>query len=113
MEIQAYQAEQGSDVQVLEIEGRIDAKTASEIEQELNSLKERQIVKIIIDFSAVNYISSGGLRVFLTALKWTKAGNGDLKLASLEKNVEKIFKLAGFTKIFNIFPDVNNALAAF
>ena len=91
MEVRVRQSEQQADVHVVEIEGRIDAKTASKIEQELNSLKECQVVKIIIDFSAVNYISSGGLRVFLTALKWAKAGNGDLKLASLEKNVEKNF----------------------
>ena len=113
MEVQVRQSDKQDDVHILEIEGRIDAKTASDIEQELNVLKEHHVVKIIIDFSAVNYISSGGLRVFLTALKWAKAGNGDLKLACLEKNVEKIFKLAGFTKIFNIFPDVDNALQAF
>ncbi len=113
MEVRVRQSKEYDEVHVLEVEGRIDAKTASDIEQELNSLKEQHIVKIIIDFSAVNYISSGGLRVFLTALKWAKAGNGDLKLACLGKNVEKIFKLAGFTKIFNIFPDVDHAIEAF
>ncbi len=113
MNIKRRRAEQDEDIHILEIEGRIDMKTASEIEHELDSLKEANIVKIIIDFSAVNYISSGGLRVFLTALKWTKAGNGDLKLVSLEKNVEKIFRLAGFTKIFNILPDAENAVQAF
>ncbi len=113
MNIKRRRAEQDEDIYILEIEGRIDMKTASEIERELDSLKEANIVKIIIDFSAVNYISSGGLRVFLTALKWTKAGNGDLKLVSLEKNVEKIFRLAGFTKIFNILPDAENAVQAF
>jgi len=51
--------------------------------------------------------------VFLTALKWTKSGNGDLKLAQMENNVEKIFKLAGFTKIFNIFPSLQEAVNAF
>ncbi len=113
MDVKIRQAEQNAEVHIVEIEGRIDAKTASDIENELNSLKEKQAVKIIIDFSRVNYISSGGLRVFLSALKWTKAGNGDLKLACMEQNVEKIFKLAGFTKIFNILPDIDSALNAF
>ncbi len=113
MEIRIRQAEQQEAVQILEIEGRIDAKTATDVEHALNTLKENNVVKIIVDFSGVNYISSGGLRVFLTALKWAKAGNGDVKLACLEQNVEKIFKLAGFTKIFNILPDVESALAAF
>ena len=113
MEIRIRCAEQREDVHIVEIDGRIDAKTATDIEQELNALKEKQAVKIIVDFARVNYISSGGLRVFLSALKWTKAGNGDLKLVSLEPNVEKIFKLAGFTKIFNILPDIQSALNAF
>ena len=113
MEVRIRRPEQQEDIHILEIEGRIDAKTASEIESELNTLKEKNFVKIIVDFSGVNYISSGGLRVFLTALKWTRAGSGDLKLVNLEKNVEKIFKLAGFTKIFNIMEDVETALQAF
>jgi anti-anti-sigma factor len=113
MNIQIRQAEQNEEIHILEIEGRIDMKTASEIEAELDTLKKANVVKIIVDFSGVNYISSGGLRVFLTALKWTKAGNGDLKLVSLEKNVEKIFRLAGFTKIFNILPDAESAIQAF
>lgn len=113
MNIQLRCAEQNEEIHIVEIEGRIDMKTASDIEHELDALKNANVVKIIIDFSAVNYISSGGLRVFLTALKWTKAGNGDLKLVSLEKNVEKIFRLAGFTKIFNILPDVESAIQAF
>lgn len=113
MEIRVQCLEDYQDISIVEIEGRIDAKTASDIEQELITLQEQNRSKIIVDFSQVNYISSGGLRVFLTALKWTRANNGDLKLVSLEKNVEKIFKLAGFTKIFNIMPDKESALQAF
>ena len=113
MDVNVRQAGQNADVHIVEIEGRIDAKTASDIENELNALKEKQVVKIIVDFARVNYISSGGLRVFLSALKWAKAGNGDLKLVNMEQNVEKIFKLAGFTKIFNILPNIDSALHAF
>lgn len=113
MDVNVRQAGQNADVHIVEIEGRIDAKTATDIENELNALKEKQAVKIIVDFARVNYISSGGLRVFLSALKWAKAGNGDLKLVNMEQNVEKIFKLAGFTKIFNILPNIDSALHAF
>lgn len=113
MEIRVHRSEQHEDVHILEIEGRIDTKTASDVENELNTLQENNAVKIVVDFSEVNYISSGGLRVFLTALKWARSSNGDVKLVNLEKNVEKIFKLAGFTKIFNILPDMESALQSF
>ena len=113
MEVRVHCSEYKDDVHIVEIDGRIDAHTAPDIEKELNVLKENNVVKIIVNFANVSYISSGGLRVFLTALKWARAGNGDLKLVELEKNVEKIFKLAGFTKIFNIMSDMQSAVDAF
>ncbi|MDY0091756.1 MAG: STAS domain-containing protein [Candidatus Vecturithrix sp.] len=113
MEVRVHSADKKPDVYIMEIEGRIDTHTAAKVEEELQSLKEKNVVKIIVDFEKVNYISSGGLRVFLTALKWTRAQSGDLKLVNLVPNVEKIFKLAGFTKIFNILNDRENALEAF
>lgn len=113
MEVQVRLCEQQDDIYIVEIGGRIAVDTAADVEEELNALQDKNVSKIIVDFARVNYISSGGLRVFLTALKRTRAHNGDLKLVNLEPNVEKIFKLAGFTKIFNILPDVDSAVAAF
>lgn len=113
MEVRVHRAEGQKDVQIVEIEGRIDAHTAPEVEKALTALLAMGAVRIIVDFTQVNYISSGGLRVFLTALKQTRANNGDLKLVRLIPNVEKIFKLAGFTKIFNIMSDVESALNVF
>ncbi len=113
MEVRIRHSEGQEDVHIVEIEGKIDAYTAPEVEKALQALLEKGVVKIIVDFAQVNYISSAGLRVFLTALKQTRANNGDLKLVNLIPNVEKIFKLAGFTKIFNIMSDVASALNAF
>ena len=113
MEVRVRRSDEQEDVHVVEIEGRIDARTAPEVEEALQALLEKNFYKIIVDFTQVNYISSGGLRVFLTVLKQTRSNNGDLKLVNLIPNVEKIFKLAGFTKIFNIIGDVESALNAF
>jgi len=113
MEVRVRRSDRQKDIHIVEIEGRIDAHTAPDVEKELKTLLDDGFVKIVIDFSQVNYISSGGLRVFLTALKQTRANNGDLKLVNLISNVEKIFKLAGFTKIFNIMNDVESALNTF
>ena len=113
MEVQVRCSEKRADVYIIGIDGRIDTHTAAEVEKELEVLKKDNAANLVVDFTKVNYISSGGLRVFLTALKWTRANSGDLKLASLVPNVEKIFKLAGFTKIFNIMDDVNAAIDAF
>lgn len=113
MVVQVRQAQQQSDVYIVEVEGKIAADTAPIVEETLKTLLDEEKVRIIVDFSKVSYISSAGLRVFLTALKQARAKNGDVKLVSLIPNVEKIFKLAGFTKIFTIMEDVESAVAAF
>ena len=100
MEVRGNYSEKKLDVYVIEIEGRIDAHTAPKVEEELQHLKEKDVVKVIVDFEKVNYISSGGLRVFLTALKWTRAQSGDLKLVNLMPNVEKIFQVSGIHQNF-------------
>jgi anti-anti-sigma factor len=110
MEIRTSRAEQQEDVRIVEVEGRIAADTTTQLENALRALLEEGAVKIIVDLGNVNYISSAGLRVFLTTLKQVKAGNGVLILVNLVPEVAKVFKLAGFTKIFTIMDDVESAL---
>lgn len=113
MDVQVRLGEQQKGIQIVEIEGKIAADTAPEVEKVLKSLLDAGTVKLIVDLAGVTYISSGGLRVFLTALKQARGKDGDVKLVKLIPNVEKIFKLAGFTKIFSIMNDVESALNAF
>lgn len=110
MEIRTRRAEQREGVRIVEVEGRIAADTTTQLEDALTALLEEGAVKIIVDLGDVNYISSAGLRVFLMTLKQVKAGSGVLILANLIPEVAKVFKLAGFTKIFTIMDDVESAL---
>jgi anti-sigma B factor antagonist len=100
------------DVRIVELEGRIAADTITELEDALAAVVAEGTHHIIIDLASVSYISSAGLRVFLSTLKSVKARNGVLILVNLHPNVAKVFKLAGFTKIFTILDDVPSALAA-
>ncbi len=54
---------------VLSISGRIDTGTAPVLEQAINRELESGHRKVLLDFSAVSYISSGGLRVLLATAK--------------------------------------------
>jgi anti-anti-sigma factor len=89
-------------IQIVEVHGRIDPSTTASFEQELNSIISKPEVRIVLNMQNVEYISSSGLRVFLTALKKVKAGKGDLKLCCLNSNVQKIFQIAGFVQLFEI-----------
>ncbi len=98
------------DVSVVSVRGRIDAATAFDMEKELNKLILANSIKIIINFNDVEYISSGGLRILLSTAKALKNKNGDLRLCQLGDHVYKVFKLAGFTTIFNIYETEDEAL---
>lgn len=66
---------------------------------------------MLVDMSKVEYISSGGLRSFLLALKEMKKRNGAMVLCCLSPSVSKVFKLSGFNTIFEIMPGRGEALA--
>jgi len=99
------------DVSIISIVGRIDTVSAPELEQEINRTIEGGTRKILLDFSGVIYISSGGLRVLLATAKKLKDPDDRYALCCLSADVHKIIRLAGFTSIFSIYPTEGEALA--
>jgi len=96
---------------ILSITGRIDTATAPTLEQAINKAIDGGNRNILLNFSAVTYISSGGLRVLLATAKKLKQPGDKYALCSLVAEVHKILKLAGFTTIFSIYPSEGEALA--
>ncbi len=101
-------------VEILVVEGRIDSGTSTVLEKKMISLIETDGVKdIIMDFSAMDYISSAGLRVLLMAAKKTGKAGGKVVLSSLCPNVREVFDISGFSSIFSIFDSQADAVKGF
>lgn len=100
-------------IAILRISGRIDSNNSSLIETEINSVIDSGGNNILADFSGVDYISSSGLRVLLSAHKKIKTLNGNMKLSGLKPFVMSVFTISGFTRIFEIYGDEKSALDAF
>ena len=99
---------------VLVVEGRIDSSTSAALEKKLITLIETDGVKdIIIDFLAMDYISSAGLRVLLMAAKKAGKLGGKVVLAGLSANVKEVFDISGFSNIFSIFASQEEAIKSF
>ena len=82
------------------LEGRLDTMTAPELEKELNaSLGSAD--SLTLDFSKLEYISSAGLRVLLSAHK-AMSGKGGMKVIHVNEIVREVFEVTGFTDILNI-----------
>lgn len=97
-------------VLILAPRGRIDAFSAKVLEDALRKAVEGGHRHLVVNLQDTEYISSGGLRVFLVTLKGMRKDEGSLRLCCLAPGVHKIFKLAGFTTIFSIYPTEQDAL---
>jgi len=97
---------------ILTITGRIDTATAPALEQAINREIENGHRSLLLNFSQVTYISSGGLRVLLATAKKLRNTGDRYALCCLAAEVQKVLKLAGFTTIFSIYSTEAEALAA-
>lgn len=102
-----------NNVEIVYINGRLDAYNSNLVEKELNELIDSGKIKIVADLSGVEYISSSGLRVMLSSLKKLNTLGGTLKLSSLQPYVMEVFEIAGFTKLFQIYSDEKEASQSF
>jgi anti-sigma B factor antagonist len=100
-----------NNIPVITVSGRIDATTSGDFKNTLDSVIDRDYANILIDLSGVEYISSVGLRILLAALKRVRPKDGDVKLASLQPFVSEVLEIAGFTKLFTVFPSQAEALS--
>jgi anti-sigma B factor antagonist len=101
-EIMEIKEKSAGNVKILALDGRLDAYSSNEVESSINTLIDGGCVKIVVNFDGVEYISSSGLRVMLASMKRVKKVQGDLKLACLKPYVKEVFDLAGFTQLFEI-----------
>ena len=92
--------EKQNGTQTFRISGRVDTTTAPILEQELKSSYEG-CTELIFDFAEVEYISSAGLRVLLSAQK-TMTKQGGMKLIHVSADIMKIFEVTGFSDILTI-----------
>jgi len=92
-------------------DARFDTVTSKEIEAKLMEIVDSGSKKILCDFSKTDYISSAGLRVMLSVAKKLQKIGGKVVLCSMKPFVYEVFKMAGFTQIFEIHETKEQALA--
>ena len=84
----------------LALEGRLDTTTAPELEKELRDALDGA-TGLTLDFAGLDYISSAGLRVLLTAHK-AMLGKGGMKVANVNEIIREVFDVTGFSDILTI-----------
>ena len=82
------------------LEGRLDTTTAPELDAALRASLDG-VTALNLDFSGLEYISSAGLRVLLSAQKIMNK-QGEMKLTNVSEPIMEIFEVTGFSDILTI-----------
>lgn len=103
--------EQDGDITIFRLGGRIDAITSPQIEKRIHTLADDGRRKFLLDFFNVDYLSSAGMRLLLSATKKLKSLGGKLIVCSVDEDVMDIIKMAGFHTIITIASNEEKAKA--
>ena len=82
------------------LEGRLDTVTAPSLEEELKANLDG-VQELVLDFQALEYISSAGLRVLLMAQK-TMNKQGSMVIRNVNETIAEVFEITGFANMLTI-----------
>lgn len=98
---------------VIALEGFVDAHTAPDFEQAIQSEIDAGHYRIIVDCAKLSYISSAGLGVFMSFVEEVRERGGDIKISGLIPKVKSTFEILGFNDLYDLVEDVPTAARKF
>lgn len=84
------------------LKGRLDTLAAQEVSKQIEDLSEHASGTIVMDCTEMSYISSSGLRLFLTLRKAAAAKGGKVIVRGISNDIRSVFMMTGFLNLFEI-----------
>lgn len=104
---------QDSQVNIVDLNGYLDAHTAPELENALTKLIDERKYNVVVNFEKLSYISSAGLGVFMAFIETMRENKGDIKFCSMSSKIYNIFDLLGFPVLYEFYNDEIEAIKKF
>ena len=98
------------DVTIVAFGGNLDSNTSPQAQQAIDGILAGGGRKMVVDFTALDYISSAGLRVLLGTAKRLRGAGCALRLFGLNETVREVFQISGFSTILAVFATEADAL---
>ncbi len=96
------------------LSGRLDVHLSADIEKGINNIFETHPESdLLVNLKDVEYMSSSGLRIFVSTMRVLKESKRKLLLCSMNTSVKKIFEVVELMDMFDIYPNEEEALKAF
>lgn len=97
---------------VLRPSGRLDSNNSPRLETALTGQLKKGNMWLFVDMTDVDYIASNGLKVLVAAWRRAREAGGDVVLCGLQPRLVEIFEMVGFDMLFDVYPNLDAALAA-
>lgn len=94
--------EKQKEVVTVYLKGRLDTLASQEVSKQLEPLTEDASGTIILDCTEMSYISSSGLRIFLTLRKAAAEKGGKVIVRGISNDIRSVFMMTGFLNLFEI-----------
>ncbi|MBN2183692.1 MAG: anti-sigma factor antagonist [Candidatus Krumholzibacteriota bacterium] len=111
--IEAGTVGQRGEITVLNLTGVVDTVSCLRLRDVLNDLLDNGSVKLVIDMSKVEYVSSAGWGIFASRIDELRSRGGDMKIFGMDPEVDGIFHMLGFDVIIRSFGIFSEALDDF
>ena len=99
---------------VIYLTGRLDVHLSADVELGINKIiKDEPECHLLLNLDDVEYMSSSGLRIFVSTMRILKDNKKKLKLCNINSAVKKIFEVVELMEMFDIYESEQSALEAF
>ena len=94
--------EQKDQILVAQLAGRLDTAVSQEVSAQLQPLIDNADKTLVLDCKELEYISSSGLRIFLTIRKAAAAKGGRVIVKDISTEIRQVFMMTGFLNLFEV-----------
>ena len=84
------------------LKGGMDTPSSQEVSPEIMALQDKADKTIVLDCSELTYISSSGLRIFLSLRKAAAVKGGEVIIRNINDDIRSVFMMTGFLNLFEI-----------
>lgn len=98
---------------IIRLDGQLDFEIYKQMEEVFQDACAQGDVRLILDLEAVSYVSSQGWGILISLLKRIREAGGDIKISRMRAHIKQLFYHAGLANIFEEYPGVDQAKAAF
>jgi anti-anti-sigma factor len=112
IELTVRAAAQNPGVAIVTLSGNLDTHTAPAASAGILDALQQSAAGLILDFAAVDFISSAGISVLIDTQKKAQTAGKQLALVHIRPNLYKIFKIAALDQVFRFFEEESDAMQA-